>query len=545
MMKHKLPGFLLLLAILLSGASFSKDKKVYNVTAYGAVDSRTEYSTPAIQKAIDDASAAGGGQVYVPAGCYLISPIQLKSNVELYLEKGATLLGSPDRARYNIPGKDNRDASGGQGYNSAGERGLIWASGAVNIAVRGAGTVDGQGEAVAENTGLLIARGVLTDRNANGVKQWVEAGNTKFLRESPRPQEENRPMLFALYDCKGVTLDGIHITNAAAWVTTLWRCDDARLLNLTVRSRAFWNNDGIDLVDCTNTLVKNCDVDSADDGICLKSYGLGHLCENITVENCTVCSSASAIKFGTASTGGFRNITIRDIEVKNTFRSAVAIESVDGGIAENIVVKNVRAVNTWNAIFLVAGTRKGVSTAKNVTFENVYCEIPATRPDVSHQHYIVPVRQRNPYPALVTGSPASAVENVKIKGLKIVSAGGGSTAVANTAVADLAKIMDGRYGRYPEYDMFGELPAWGLLCRNVNGLQLENVEFILEAPDYRAPVVIDRVQDVSIRKIKVTGETKTPLVLSASTIQSIKGIVSKENQSGKDYEELFDKPTKN
>jgi polygalacturonase len=350
-------------------------------------------------------------------------------------------------------------------------------------------------------------------------------------------------MLFALYDCKGVTLDGIHIMNAAAWVTTLWRCDNARLLNLTIRSRAFWNNDGIDLVDCTNTLVKNCDVDSADDGICLKSYGLGHLCENITVENCTVCSSASAIKFGTASHGGFRNIVIRDVKVKNTFRSAVAIESVDGGIAENIVVKNIHAVNTWNALFLVAGTRKGVSTAKNVSFENIYCEIPATRPDVSHQHYIVPVRQRNPYPALVTGSPASAIENVKIKGLKVVCAGGGSTAVANAAIADLPK-MDTRYGRYPEYDMFGELPAWGLLCRNVKGLQLENVELIAEAADYRAPVVVDRVQDVRIKTMKVTGETKTPLVLTSSTIQSIKGIVSKGNQSGKDYEELLDKQTK-
>lgn len=110
-------------------------------------------------------------------------------------------------------------------------------------------------------------------------------------------------MLIALYDCKGVILDGLHIKDGGSWVTKLWRCDNAKLLNLTVRSRAFWNNDGIDLIDCTNTLVRNCDVDAGDDGICLKSQTADALCENITIENCVVSSSASAVKFGTASKG--------------------------------------------------------------------------------------------------------------------------------------------------------------------------------------------------------------------------------------------------
>ncbi|MDR1090193.1 MAG: glycoside hydrolase family 28 protein [Prevotella sp.] len=530
----------LLIAVFSITGNASEDKKFelmvqsknyilqqYNIKDFGAVDSKTEYSTGAVQAAVDKASVAGGGRVYVPAGTYLISPIKLRSNVELYLEEGATLLGTTDRTKYNIPEEKN--------YNLAGERGLIWAEGASNISIRGKGAIDGQGEAVAEHTGRLVAEGVITDRNGSAIKKYVEDGNTKFLREFPRPQEENRPMLIALYDCKDVVLDGIHIKNAATWVTTLWRCDNAKLINLTVRSRAFWNNDGIDIIDCTNTLVKNCDIDSADDGICLKSHMRDYLCENITIENCTVSSSASAIKFGTASEGGFRNITVRNITVKDTFRSAVAIESVDGGIAENITISDIRATNTWNAIFLIAGTRKGTSTAKNVTFENIYCEIPASKPDAVHANYTVPDRKRNLYPSLITGSPASDIENVKIKNFQLVIAGGGTTNIANSAVSHLPE-MDGRYGRYPEYDMFGELPAWGLLCRNVKGLLLENIKLQLEQADYRNPVVMDNISDIMIKKLEVINEQKTPVILNNSSAASIKDIKSQANTSGKMYE---------
>jgi polygalacturonase len=559
MIKNNLPVFLLLLALMMPGMAFrvperelsgcrkggfpgagkeafANDKRVYNVIAYGAVNSRSEYSTRAIQQAIDDASGAGGGRVYIPEGYYLISPIALKSNVELYLEEGAVLLGTTDRTKYHIPEEKN--------YNKAGERGLVWSSGAKNISIKGKGTIDGQGEAVANHTGQLIAGGVLTDGNAAAVKKrWEEAGH--FRAEWPRPQEENRPLLVALYDSENVVLDGVRIENSATWTTTLWRCSHVLVSNLTVNSVNFWNNDGINLMDCHHVVVRDCNVNSADDGICLKSHDYDAICEDITIENCTIRSSASAIKFGTASKGGFRNVKIRNITVKDTYRSAIALEAVDGGIMENIHVSGIKATNTWNALFVIAGTRdtrKRVSTVRNITIENVTCQVPATQPDVDYPFAVKRKITNNLYPSLITGSPVSEIENIKIKNFQVIFAGGGTTAKASSSASDLAKIMDGRYGRYPEYDMFGELPAWGLLCRHVKGLQLENVAFILESTDYRVPVLLDRVQDVRIKKMKVTGEAKTPLVLSSSTIQSIKGIVSKGNKSGKDYEELQPAP---
>ncbi|GHU98216.1 exo-poly-alpha-D-galacturonosidase [Bacteroidia bacterium] len=530
MTKNKI---LLLATLILPAMTFAAGKTVYDVKAYGAVDSPVEYSTGAIQKAIDAASEAGGGQVHVPAGTYLISPIQLKSDVELYLAQGALLLGTTDRSRYDIPKDKN--------MNKAGERGLVWSSGAKNISIKGKGSIDGQGEGVATNAGKLIAEGSLADGNAAAVKKrYEEAGH--FRAEWPRPEEGNRPMLIALYDSENVALDGIQIKNSASWTTTLWRCRNVVLSNLTVVSVNFWNNDGINLMDCKDAVIRGCNVNSADDGICLKSHDYDQRCENITIEQCTIRSSASAIKFGTASKGGFRNVTIRDIRVRDTFRSAIALEAVDGGDMDNVKISNIKAVNTWNAIFIVAGTRdtrNRVSAVRNITIENVTCQVPATQPDLDYPFATKRKLSNNLYPSLITGSPSSTIENVSIKNLKVTFAGGGTTAKASSSVDDLDRIMDGRYNRYPEYDMFGELPAWGMLCRNINGLRLENVQFVLQAEDYRTPVVIDNVQKVMIKNLKVAGERKTPVVLRRSTIKSVKGIVSPDNSGnsgGKMYE---------
>ena len=120
--------------------------------------------------------------------------------------------------------------------------------------------------------------------------------------------------------------------NAAAWVQTYDQCKNLHVDSITIDSRAFWNNDGIDIQDSHNVRITNCMINSSDDGICLKSQSADHYCDSIYIANCTVRSSASAIKFGTVSHGGFKNVTIENIKIYDTFRSAVAIECVDGGI---------------------------------------------------------------------------------------------------------------------------------------------------------------------------------------------------------------------
>ena len=158
------------------------------------------------------------------------------------------------------------------------------------------------------------------------------------------------------------------------------------LRGLDIFNRAYWNNDGIDLTDCQNVLVEDCKVNSADDGICLKSYDPNSGNDSITIRNCEIRSSASAVKFGSASYGGFRHIRIQGIRVFDTFRSALAIESVDGAVIEDVMADDITATNTGNALFIRlgqrAGERKGV--IRNVRISNLTAQIPFGRPDIDY-----------------------------------------------------------------------------------------------------------------------------------------------------------------
>lgn len=168
------------------------------------------------------------------------------------------------------------------------------------------------------------------------------------------------------------------------WVQDYRSCTNVTIDNKKVRSTTFLNNDGIDITDSKNVRIPNCDIDCADDGICLKLSLRNEGCENVYVANCRVRSSASDLKLGTASWGGFRKITIRDITVYDTYRSAIAIEAVDGGILEDVDVQNITATNTCNAIFIRLGHRNKdevISQLRRVHIANVKVEIPVTKPD--------------------------------------------------------------------------------------------------------------------------------------------------------------------
>lgn len=517
----------------------------YNVLDFGAANNdATVYSTEGIQKAIDKASKDGGGTVVVPKGVYLVAPIELKSNVELHLEKGSRLMASIDRLSYDLPR----------------QRGVIWAREQKNIALTGEGEIDGRGRKLAENTIELIHKGVIQDYDfmAKQINDVYARGGS-FEGPFPRPNEANRPMLIALLNCEKIVISDVFLTNSACWVTTFWECDDLLIEGIRVQSTDYWNNDGIDITDCTNVIIRDCDIDSADDGICLKSENREKYCDQILVENCRVRSSASAVKFGTASAGGFRNVTVRNIRVYDTFRSAVTIQTVDGGGIENIHVSNIFARNTGNAICLVIGERmrhypteaefsfaNPASTTlpegtpkgwmKNVTIENLYCEVPATKPD---EGYSTPGPEEgyphNIFPSSVAGMKGQPIENVTLRNIEIVFPGGGSESVAQATLENLGEIMDSKSRNYPEFSMYGELPGWGVVVRYVDGIKLENVKLRLGKEDYRHALIFDKSQDIEIDNLRVYGEKKTPVVFNHVTPKRIKDIHSVDNTSGKMY----------
>lgn len=273
---------------------------------------------------IDALHAKGGGQLYFPAGRYLTGSLQLKSNVTLYLEKEAMLLGST--SPYDYPGFSTEKEL--KVNNDHFDQALIYAEGAENIGITGEGCIDGQGRELALTIDSLHHTGELVDKHYN----------------TYRKRPNRRPKLLFMRNCRKVELRKTNFRSGAAWGLSFSLCVDLTIDSLHVENRAYWNNDGIDISDCKDVRISNCFINSADDGICLKSHNRGAWNDRVSISNCHIISSASAIKFGTESLGGFKNVTIDNIRIKDTFRSAIAIEPVDGAEIENVKLENIEIV---------------------------------------------------------------------------------------------------------------------------------------------------------------------------------------------------------
>ncbi|MBN2173701.1 MAG: glycoside hydrolase, partial [Bacteroidales bacterium] len=232
-------------------------------------------------------------------------------------------------------------------------------------------------------------------------------------------------------------------------------------------------------------------------------------------------TSANGIKFGTASNGGFKNITIINNTVFDTYRSAITFAAVDGGFVENIVVDSLRSINTGNVIFLRIGERKEGKKGRleNITISNVYAEVPATKPDAGY-NYEGPVEDlpRNISPASIVGMPDVSIKNVTLRNVEIHYPGGGNPLYAKVGLDELDKVPE-LPANYPEFSMFKELPAWGFYIRHAEGIHFENVTLSCEKKDYRTAIVLDDVHNATFKSLKVEepGNKKEPLFSKNST----------------------------
>ncbi len=468
--------------------------KEYNILKYGAIGDGRTLNTSCIQKAIDSAHMQGGGQVIIPTGKFLTGSIILKSNVDLHLENGGVLLGSINTNHYEK-----------RGYWKA----LILAKEATNISISGRGTIDGQGQKLALRLDSLFHIGELEDKHYNFVEK--------------RPRFSARPLLIQITQCENIVIKDVHMTNAACWVQNYDRSKNILIESIYVDSDAFWNNDGIDISDCSDVIVRNSYVNASDDGICLKSHFKDYLCENISIENCEVRSSASAIKLGTKSIGGFKDIHIKNIKVFDTFRSAVAIESVDGGLLENIFIDSIEAFNTGNAIFIRLGQRekdRPLSQLKNVHIKNIVVDVAYKRPDYKYkiQGPNLPFFH-NIFPSSITGIPNAKIKNVTLENISINFPGKADKGKAYLGLYRMNQIPE-VIDKYPEYSMFGELPAWGFYLRHVEGIRLKNIQLNLKDQDYRHAIVMDDVKNLSIERLITNGDNKSYQVILKDCIEN-------------------------
>ncbi len=479
------------------------NQKDFLVTEYGAIPDGKTLSTQAIQKAIDAAFKNNGGRVVFPKGKFLSGSIELKSHVELFFDEGAVLLGSINPKDYYKMNFEGRPTSPKKDDNS--QMALILARKANNIKLSGKGTIDGQGLKLALAIDSLHHAGIAVDPNYN--------------KRRHRPSETMRPKLFRFSECHAILVKDLKVGGASSWGLSFELCSNLIIDGLTIVNRSYWNNDGMDITDCKNVKVVNCDVNSADDGICLKSYYPESFNDSIYIANCTIRSSASAIKFGTASYGGFKNVTINDIHVYDTFRSAIAIESVDGATIENINVSNITAVNTGNAFFIRLGHRDGETpgTVKNINISNMKVQVPFGRPDIDYDLRGPEVDFfHNPFPSSIVGIEGYSIENITLENIEINYPGRASKAMAYVSLSRLNQVPE-KIKDYPEFSMFGELPAYGIYVRHVNGITLKNIKFTLNNSDFRPAFVFDDVRGLIMEQVDLSIEKKEEVILKEVT----------------------------
>jgi polygalacturonase len=340
------------------------DKK-FNVVDYGAIGDGKTMNTEAIAKAIAACAKAGGGKVVIPAGIWLTGPIQLKSNLNLHVEKGTLVIFSPNRQDYPLI---DTWFEGRPEYRCMSP---IFGENLENIAITGAGIFDGSGEAwrpvkkfkmtEMQWKELLASGGVVDQKGStrwpseaamNGAEylENLQKNNTPPRREDyEKVRDYLRPVLLQLSRCKKVLLDGPTFQNSPAWNLHPLMSENLTIRNITVRNPWYsQNGDGLDLESCRNVAVYNCNFDVGDDAICLKSgrdeagRRRGMPTENVQIYDCVVYHGHGGFVIGSEMSGGVKNIEIRDCTFIGT-DTGLRFKSTRGrgGVVENIYIKRI------------------------------------------------------------------------------------------------------------------------------------------------------------------------------------------------------------
>ena len=469
------------LTVLFVSVCLQTNARDFVITDFGAKSDTTVLSTAAIQTAID-CCANEGGRVVVPAGNFKTGTIVLRSNVNLHLEFGATLYGSTDLRDYR-----RMKSSYISLRTHTPTIQLIYADSVENVVIDGYGTIDGQGR---------------------GFKKlsWNDEGIT-------------RPHLLRFIQSRDIVVKDISLRNSGCWMQHYLACDRVRIDGIKVTNRNNYNNDALDLDGCHDVIVRGVIADSDDDGITLKSTS-PRLCEDIVIENCIVSSHCNAVKLGTETNGGFRNILIRGIVVKPSTdqttqffgrergTSALSLEIVDGGLMENVSVDGMNIMGTESPIFVrLAHRGRGYTFNKSGAEAFVSQSVQggnegATRsqkPDsvetVGRMRSIyinnVHARDCGNFGSSITGLEGHEVEDVRVSNVNIRQRGG--ITHNDLKLIDEA-LRDEKTAEYPEATMWGPLPAKGFYVRHARNVRFENVEIYTETDDARPEFVKIDVQ---------------------------------------------------
>ena len=415
----------------------------FNVRPFGAKGNGQTKDTKAIQAAIDAAGVAGG-TVYFPAGNYLSGTVRLKSYVTVFLDAGATLISSPDKDDFD-PYEKLSFKSGSDEETTDFHYALLRGQDVEHVGVVGPGTIDGN----------------------------------RTKRHGPKP--------IALKNCRHVAVRDVTIRNSPNYNISLLGCDHVNIEGVTILNGYC---DGIDPDCCHHVRIANCYVEAWDDAIVPKtSFALGYRrsTENVTVTNCVLTTACNCFKLGTESSGDFKNITVSnctmfarpDLWPGRHPTSGISLEMVDGASLEGVAISNIVMADIESPIFIRLGNRGRAQAVPQ----------PEHLEGISISDIVATGATRA---SSITGIPGFPVRRITLQNIRISARGGGAAELARKEIPELED-------KYPDADMFDDLPAYGLFCRHAETLVLDHFSFHLEKPDARPALIFDRVEDLELR----------------------------------------------
>ena len=333
----------------------------FDITRYGALADGTTKCTDAIRVAIAACNAAGGGHVVVPAGTFLTGAIHLLSDVDLHLEKGATLAFSQDPADY-LPVVYTR----WQGIEMMNYSPLIYALDKENIGVTGEGTLDGQ----ADNSHWWPWKGStqfgwqtgMPTQNADDTLSQKQADDGVPVSERIFGAEHYlRPNFIQPYRCRNVVISGVTILRSPMWEIHPVLSQNVTVQGVTVNSHGP-NNDGCDPESCRDVLIERSTFSTGDDCIAVKAgknadgRRVNVPSEDILIRHCTFADGHGGVTIGSEMTGGVRNVFAEDLHMSSPnldIALRLKTNSLRGGFIEDIYLRNTTVAQVAQQGFLI------------------------------------------------------------------------------------------------------------------------------------------------------------------------------------------------
>jgi polygalacturonase len=449
-------SFIILFFTLISIVTYSK---TYNVSDFGAVNDGITLNTKYIQKAIDQCSNDGGGTVlFSGGGKYLTGTIYLKDNVTVYIENGTTLLGSRKYSDYATDTHKNMYKN-----ESHMDRCLIFARDASSIAIRGNGTIDGNGH----------------------------RSDSVFFKE--------RPMLIRFLNCKNIHLTDVNIINPASWTSAWLYCDDITVTGVKFYSRVNGNGDALNFDGCTKVRVSNCSFDNSDDCVCLQASRTDKPCQDIVISNCIFSTRWGGIRIGLLSRGDFSSVTITNCTFRNCNDAGLKIQMNEGGEMKNMVFSNLVMENVPRPVFMTFCQQRACVDAPmelapmkamhHFIFQNMI--IDNSKLDKNSAFFL-------------TGLPDNKIEDILISNVYLVVSGGGTKEDSEMTVKEYLPEILG--DRLPGFSLVGTIPAYGIYARNIDGLTIDNFSVKTIKPDARPAVKFDNVKNLNVKDVFADGK---------------------------------------